>query len=56
MKIHVVEQQVHGNGVFHRDLHDGITRGHHDGFALHRDFQFLDDLENIVANLTKIAR
>src|SRR5204863_180296 len=51
MEIRVVEEQVHRDGVFHRDLHDGIGVEYLDDVALCRNFQFLHDLENIVANL-----
>src|SRR5882762_7678646 len=51
MKIHVVEEQVHRDRVVRRYLHDGIRGQYLDGVALHRKFQFLNDLENIVANL-----
>ena len=51
MEIQVVEKQVHRNGVFQRNFHDGIVCGHLDGLALGRNFQILDDFKDIVANL-----
>src|SRR5260370_38276826 len=51
MKICVIEEHVNGNGVIHRNLHDGIRIEFLDGVAIPRNIQFLRDLENIVANL-----
>src|SRR5437016_10423316 len=51
MQIHVVKQQVHGDSIFKRDLHDRVVCGYLESFSLGWDFQVLHHLENIVSNL-----
>jgi hypothetical protein len=51
VQIHVVDEQVHRNGVVGGYSHEGAGSHHFDLLALDRDVQILGDLENVVADL-----
>src|SRR5882724_2219371 len=51
VEFHLVDDQVHRDGVIQRDFDGGAVNGYLDLFSLHGNVQIFDGLEDFVANL-----